>query len=90
MATKGERGDVPAPWGAWLAFGMWPWCALVAYRPWSGQGAAVVARAGRRLFGAVVVPLGQPTAPAMATRPAGALAKAACGLGVVWGRVSGM
>ena len=22
MATKGERGDVPAPWGAWLAFGV--------------------------------------------------------------------
>ena len=62
----------------------------MGYRLWSGQGAAVVARAGRRLFGAVVVPLGQPTAPAMATRPAGALAKAACGLGVVWGRVSGM
>ena len=37
---------------------VWPWCALVAYRPWSGQGAAVVARAGRRLFGAVLVPLG--------------------------------
>ena len=69
---------------------VWPWCTLVAYRPWSGQGAAVVPRAGRRLFGAVVVPLGQPTAPAMATRPTGALAKAACGLGVVWDRVSGM
>ena len=22
MATKGERGDVPVPWGAWLAFGV--------------------------------------------------------------------
>ena len=22
MATKGERSDVPAPWGAWLAFGV--------------------------------------------------------------------
>ena len=22
MATKGERGDVPPPWGAWLAFGV--------------------------------------------------------------------
>ena len=22
MATKGERGDVRAPWGAWLAFGV--------------------------------------------------------------------
>ena len=49
-----------------------------------------LARAGRHLFGAVVVPLGQPAAPAMAPRPAGALAKAACGLGLVWGRVSGM
>ena len=22
MTIKGERGDVPAPWGAWLAFGV--------------------------------------------------------------------
>ena len=22
VATKGERGDVPPPWGAWLAFGV--------------------------------------------------------------------
>ena len=22
MATKGERGDVLVPWGAWLAFGV--------------------------------------------------------------------
>ena len=90
MATKGERGDVPAPWGAWLAFGVAMVFSgglpAVVYR----LGAAVVARAGRRLFGAVVVPSGQLTAPAMATRPAGALAQAACGLRVVWGRVSGM
>ena len=34
----------------------------LAYRPWSGQGAAVVARAGRRLLvGAVVVPLVEAT-----------------------------
>ena len=90
MVNKGERVDMCRPPGVLGWRLVWPWCALVAYRPWSGQGAAVVARAGRRLFGAVVVPLGQPTAPAMATRPAGGLAKAACGLGVVWGRVSGM
>ena len=88
MATKDERSDVPAPWGAWLAFGVAMVCSggLPAV-VWAGH---CCCGEGRRLFGAVVVPLGQPTAPAIATRPTGALAKAACGLGVVWGRVSGM
>ena len=36
----------------------WPWCALVAYRPWPGQGAAVGLRAGRGLFWPVAAPLG--------------------------------
>ena len=57
MATKGERGDVPVPWGAWLAL-VWPWCALVAYGPWSGQSTFFVTSAGYRLFWAVVVPSG--------------------------------
>ena len=57
MATKGERGDVPAPGVlGWRL--VWPWCALVAYEPWSGQGTFFVTSAGYRLFWAVVVPSG--------------------------------
>ena len=57
MATKGERGDVPAPWGACLAFGVAMVCS-------GGLRAVVwaehffVASAGYRLFWAVVVPSG--------------------------------
>ena len=89
MATKGERGDVPPPWGAWLAFGVAMVCsgglrAVV----WAGHFfcdecwlSPLLGRCGS---------LGVTHGPAMATRPAGTLAKAVCGLGVVWGRVSGM
>ena len=66
----------------------WPWCALVAYRPRTGPGAAVELRAGRGLFWAIMALLGSLTATAMATRPTGTPAEAARGLGVVWGRVS--
>ena len=92
MATKGERGDVPAPWGAWLAFGVAMVCSgglpavVWAGRCCCGEGRPWPLR-GR--CGALEVSHGpcngHPT-------PAGTLAQAACGLGVVhvWGRVSGM
>ena len=49
MAIKGERGDVPAPWGAWLAFGgamvcsgglpavVWAGCCCCASRLWGAK-----------------------------------------------------
>ena len=60
MATKAPKasGVMCRPPGVLGWRLVWPWCALVAYRPWSGQGTASVPRAGRGLFGAVVVPLG--------------------------------
>ena len=89
MATKGERGDVPPPWGAWLAFGVAMVCS-------GGLRAVVWAEhffCDERWLSPLLGrcgSLGVTHGPAMATRPAGTLAKAVCGLGVVWGRVSGM
>ena len=84
MATKGERGDVPAPWGGWGASQL----ALVCCGdPWSGQGATVGLRAGYGLVGGVVVSLGCLPATAEANRPTASPAEATCGSGLVQGHV---
>ena len=65
----------------------WLWGAVVAHRPWSGQGAAVGQRAGCGLVGAVVVSVGCLPATAVANRLTARPAEAACGFGVVRGHV---